>query len=148
MGTWIMTADRAGARIFERDGNELILVEQLFHDEGRLRDAELGSDEPGRSYDSARPGRHSLGKEQSPHEHDAADFARNLAHKLRDGRVHNRFTRLVIAAEPHFLGLLRAALDKTTGKLVVRTVPEHLQQLPAAKLVTHVLPLPNELIES
>jgi hypothetical protein len=30
MATWIMTADRAGARIFERDGLELTMVKQIF----------------------------------------------------------------------------------------------------------------------
>lgn len=141
MGTWIMTADRAGARIFERDGDVLTLVEEIVHEEGRLRDGQLGSDEPGRSFDSSRPGRHSMGKAQTPHEHVAVGFAKALATKLREGRVQHKFTRLVIAAEPHFLGLLRAALDEPTRKLVVRTVPEHLQQLTPAKLVSHVLPI-------
>ncbi len=142
MGTWIMTADRAGARIFERDGNELTMVEHIAHEEGRLRSSDLGSDQPGRSFDSSKPGRHSMSKSESPQEHLAVQFAKSLANKLRDGRVQHRYTRLVIAAEPGFLGLLRGALDNQTQRLVVREVPEHLQQLGPAQLVSRVLPLP------
>ena len=139
MPTWIMTADRAGARIFGRDGSELLLIEEINHEEGKLQDSALGSDAPGRSYDSAKPGRHALGQSESPHERIAADFARRLAHRLRDGRVHNQFNRLVIAAEPSFLGLLRGALDEQTRRLIIRTVPEHLQQMKPAELASHVL---------
>jgi len=137
--TWIMTADRAGARIFERLDSELTLVEEVSHEAGKLRDRDIGTSEPGRSYESAKPGRHALGKEDL-HDQVAATFASSLADRLREGRVQGKFTRLVIAAEPRFLGLLRGALDTDTSRLVVHEVPKHLQQLPPAEVAPYVLP--------
>lgn len=140
MATWIMTADRAGARIFERFDSELTQVEEFAHPEGRLRDAELGTSEPGRSYESAKPGRHALGKGEI-HDQMASVFAKRLAARLNEGRVQGKFTRLVIAAEPHFLGLLRGAMDTDTTRLVIKEVPKHLQQLSTAELAPYVLPV-------
>ena len=55
--TWILIAHRAGARIFENDGpgTGLKHVDAIAHPEGRLEDKALGSDKPGRSFDSHGP---------------------------------------------------------------------------------------------
>lgn len=139
MATWIVIADRAEARIFERFDRELTQVEELNNAAGKLRDAELGTSEPGRSFESAKPGRHALGK-GGLHEQVASTFAQRIADRLGEARVQGKFTRLVIAAEPHFLGLLRSALDTATSRLVIREVPKHLKQLSTAELAPYVLP--------
>ena len=57
-----------------------------------------------------------------PHEHLASTFAKHLADRLRMARASNRFHKLVIAAEPDFLGRLRAELDEPTKKLLAGEV--------------------------
>lgn len=118
--TWILIAHRAGARIFENDGpgTGLKPVETIAHPKGRLENKALGSDKPGRSFDSHGAGRHALGKEHDPAETVAQEFAHSLAARLDAGRTKHAYTKLVLVAEPRFLGMLRAALSPHTAALV------------------------------
>jgi protein required for attachment to host cells len=136
-----MTADRSGARIFERDGDKLSLLETITHEEGRLKDIDVKSDRPGRAFGSGGSnGGRAMATHAAPHEHIAQAFAHDLAEKLRQGRMHGQFTRLVIAAEPRFLGRIRDALDVETERLVVQSLPKDLQRMRPDELAPHVLP--------
>ncbi len=139
MATWILTADRAGARIFTRYEDNLSLFETIPHEEGRLKANEVNSDRPGRVFDSAGMGRHSMGQAVSAEESIARDFARSLAEKLHDGRVQGSFTRLVLIAEPRFLGLLREALDSDTSRMVVSSIAKNLQSKSPQEIAPYVL---------
>ncbi len=121
--TWILVAHGSGARLFENTGpgTGLKLVENIAHPEGRLKNTELNADRPGRAFDSFNR-RHGVSQE-----HDAADqvsrmFARHLCDMLDKARAQNRYAKLVLVAEPHLLGELRAALDKHTAALVSATL--------------------------
>jgi len=119
---WILVAHRSGAQIYEKRGKKLELLKEIAHAEGRLQDKDLGTDKPGRSFDRVGKGRHAMGREQQrAAEHEAMRFIRQLAGLLEDGRVHNRFSKLVLVAEPRFLGEMRAALTPETGALISTT---------------------------
>jgi len=126
--TWILVAHRSGARLFENKGpgRGLILVSDIPHPEGRLKNKDIDADRPGRSFDSLGQGRHALSSEQEPTAHLAEQFAKQLSTMLDDGRNQQRYTRLVLVAEPRFLGNLRAALSSTTAALVTATVGKDL----------------------
>lgn len=117
MTTWILVAQRSGARFFEHTapGEGLNLVKTILHDEGRARDREIDADRPGRSAD----GLHSMRSEETAHERVIADFARSLATMLQEARVEGRYRHLVLVAEPRLLGHLRDSLDAPTAALVV-----------------------------
>jgi len=126
--TWILVAHRGGARLFENSGpgKGLQLVEDIPHPEGRLKSGEINADKPGRAFDSIGNNRHSMSQE-----HEAADqvslmFAKHLCDKLEKARAANRFSKLVLVAEPRLLGELRAALDKPTTALVSATLDKDL----------------------
>lgn len=126
--TWILVAHRGGARLFENLGPDtgLKLVEDIPHPEGRLQNQEINADKPGRSFDSLGRGRHSMGKEIEPTEHVSQQFAKMLSEKLDLGRTQNRFSKLMLVAEPHFLGQLRDALPPHTAALVSATLDKDL----------------------
>lgn len=138
--TWILVAHRAGARLFENDGpgTGLKRVEEIQHPEGRLENKALGSDKPGRSFDSHSPGRHSLGKEHDEAETVAQAFAHKLAAHLDNARARNAFGKLVLVAEPRFLGQLRAALPPHTAALVSATVDKDLGRVADHDLPGHL----------
>jgi len=71
-------------------------------------------------------GRHAMSPKQEPTEHIAQQFALDLAELLNKGRVTHAYDKLVLMAEPKFLGILRAALDANTAALVVQTVNKEL----------------------
>ena len=91
-----------------------------------MHDRDLKTSAQGRSFSTGNDSRHALERREMPHEHEARDFARQLAETLRLARVAGRYDRLILAAEPKFLGLIREALDPATQKLVSREIPKHL----------------------
>ena len=139
---WILVAHEAGARIFDNHGpgKGIALVEQVEHPEGRARDGEIVSDRPGRSFrkNSGDPRRAAMSRSEGPHERAVADFARELAQRLNQGRVQNEYQRLVLVAPPRFLGLLRSSLDGPTASLVVGSLDKDLAFTKEDELVKHL----------
>lgn len=140
--TWILVAHDAGARIFDNHGpgKGISLVEEIEHPEGRARNAELDSDRPGRSFrkNSADPRRAAMSRSESPHERVVATFARDLANKLRQGRVANSYERLVLVAPPKLLGDLRSALDDPTSACIVGSLDKDLAASNEDAVVEHL----------
>lgn len=126
--TWILTANRSSASLFESDwpGKSMRRIQDIPHPQGRMQNRDIDTDKPGRSFDSFGQGRHSMSTKQEPTEHIAQQFALDLAELLNKGRLTHAYDKLVLMAEPKFLGILRAALDKNTASLVVQTVNKEL----------------------
>jgi len=131
---WIIVADSARARIFdaEKGLSDISEIAALIHTEGREQDRDLGSDRPGRSFDSVGGGRHAMSKHVSPHEHEADLFAKRVADHLKTALQSGEFRRLKLAAPPAFLGLLRKHLDDAVTKHLDETVSKNLvEQTPS-----------------
>lgn len=143
--TWVLIAHRGGARVFENrgPGKGLVLLQDIPHPEGKLKSRDLGTDEPGRSFDSHGV-HHSFEQEVGPAAHVAEVFARQIAGILEEGRVGRRYGRLVLVAEARFLGILRAALSREASALVTATVNKDLGYVEPRELPKHlqgILPL-------
>ena len=138
MSNWIIVAHRAGARILSHSRSGLQLVSDIEHDAGKLKDGEINADRPGRAYDRMGGGRHAMSSEETPHDHVAANFARELAEVLRTARNEHRFEQIVLVAEPRFLGMLRGALDKQTAALVHGTVGKDLAHVSLHEMQAHL----------
>ncbi|MDH5675974.1 MAG: host attachment protein [Myxococcales bacterium] len=137
--TWYVIANRAGARILEaRPDRPLRLVEVIEHESGRLKNRELDTDRAGSGYDSARAGVRAKTKSESAHEHNAADFARDLAGGLEAARNDRSFDYLVLVAEPHLLGLIRRALDVATASRVGFSINRDLTHVPLHALASQL----------
>jgi protein required for attachment to host cells len=138
--TWILVAHRGGARLFENKGpgKGLNLLHDIPHPEGRLKNKDIGADKPGRSIDSHGPGRHSLSSEQEPTAHITEQFAKQLSTMLDDGRHQQLYGKLVLVAEPRFLGSLRAALSTPTAALVMATVGKDLGSVELHNMPKHL----------
>jgi protein required for attachment to host cells len=138
--TWVVVAHRAGARILAHcgPGTGLARVAELVHPEGRMRDRDFDADRPGRAFDSHGQGRHAMSREEPPHEHAAAEFARDLARHVDRSRQQHRFDALVLVAEPGFLGILRGALTDATAALVRGSVAKDLAKVPDRDLGDHL----------
>jgi len=120
-------ADEARARLFEVQGPRGALVEQAdwVNPSERLREGQLGSDDPGRGRG---PGgiSHSFGDDEGFREHYAQRFAQEIADRLADARTRRRYKRLYLVAAPHFLGALRHALDAETRQQVAGSIDRDL----------------------
>ena len=140
--TWILVAHDAGARIFDNQGpgKGISLVEEVDHPEGRAKAGELDSDRPGRSFrkNSADPRRAAMSRSEGPRERVVASFARELAERLRQGRVSGAYERLVLVAPPRFLGLVRSSLDDPTAACVVGSLDKDLARSAEDVLISHL----------
>lgn len=138
--TWIVIAHRGGARVFESrgPGKGLEPVTTLDNPAGKLKNREIDSDKQGRAFDRHGAGRHAYTREQEPTEHVAEQFAKQVAGVLEDGRTAQRYDRLVLVAEPRFLGLLRAALSAQAATLVTATLDKDLGGVEERDLPKHL----------
>ena len=140
--TWILVAHDAGARVFESrgPGKGIDLVETIEHPEGRMRDRDIDSDRPGRSFrkDSGDPRRAAMSRREGPHDRAVSNFARALTDKLQQARMENQYERLVLVAPPRLLGLLRSSLDGPTAQLVVGSLDKDLASSKEAELIEHL----------
>ena len=124
--TWIVVAESSRARIFETHApkERLREIATLDHPEARMRELELISDQPGSRYATSGPSRQGVSDPASMKEEHALRFAREVAEKLEADRVSGRYERLILAAAPKFLGLLRDELATGTRALLVHEFPQ------------------------
>ena len=125
--TWIVVAQRAGAKIYARSTlrGALALQRAIERPEGRLRKQGLTADRPGRTDAHGSVHHSPLGSDWDPMETEAMNFARSLAATLDEGRS-GAYDDLVLVAEPHFLGLLAGTLSRATADRVTDTIHKDL----------------------
>jgi protein required for attachment to host cells len=110
---WILVANRADAKLLE-GAKELRVLRSIEHPEGRLKPGEINSDRSGLSFQRRGTGASSLDKAHDPTDQVADRFAHRLAGMLHDEGARNAFDRLVLIAEPRFLGKLRENMERST----------------------------------
>jgi protein required for attachment to host cells len=136
--TWIVIANRVGVRILEHRAARLTLVAQREHPQGEAKRGALETDRPGRGFEHGGPGRHALGRHETAHDHAGLELAHQLADELRIARNQQRFRRLVLVAEPRFLGMLRSALDDATQSVIGATLGKDLGHVETRNLEPHI----------
>lgn len=137
--TWIVLANGTLARVIANYGPGQGLEElesKTLHAEPPLEYA----DQPDQVYSRTGPGRAKI-ERRSPKKLAEAEFARLISDRLTEGFNKGEFNRLILAAGPHMLGLLRDRLDhrvqetviteigKDLTKVTVHDVPPHLEDI-------------------
>ncbi len=141
MKNWIMIADAARASIFVPHviGKELETVREFSHPQSRARNSDLLTDRSSQ-VQHARSAQFApaMTAPTEPKMLEAGEFARILAQELKHASDRHEFDRFALVAPPHFLGLLREALDdEVTGKLVA-SVPADLTRIERHQLWPHL----------
>ncbi len=124
---WVLVADSAKARIFSRNKkfSPLVELETLVHPESRLHRQDLVTDRPGLVHESRTPGESSNEEPTDPKVTEAQVFARDIAHRLREGRLNGDYSALVLVADPRFLGILRKCMDEDTRRAIDHEVAKN-----------------------
>ncbi len=146
---WIVVCNHTNARIFERTRPRRIRpgrsrpglerVDTLLHPQGRLHTGDLVSDRQGRVF-GREFRRHGLSSTVSPTEHDAEQFAIEIAHRLDHGRTQGDFGRLIVVASPEMLGLLREHLSGATRKTIVASLDKNVAGMGDRELAPYLSP--------
>jgi protein required for attachment to host cells len=142
-------ADAARARLFQYDGFgiPLKMLKEWQHAESRAKIQDLVTDRPGRvmqSHSAPHPGhgsRSGTEPEVSPKRLEHEHFARQLIDELDHGLGKNAYGRLILIANPEFLGLLRRAASSQVLKRTVASLDKDYTMLPIKELEQHLTPL-------
>jgi len=129
---WIVVADGGQAR-FITDVTGSLCLNAEFTADGRSS-AEIGSDRPGRTFDSSGQGRHAMEPPTDPHRHEKHTFATHIADELDRALQRKSFDTLVIVAPPQALGDLRHALSPAVSATITAEFNKDLTNKPLPAL--------------
>lgn len=108
---------------------EWTLEQEIHDDEGTLREQEMVTDRPGRTFDRAGQGRHAMEPGTRARDHEKRLFARRVAAHLNKAIADGEVRHLVLLSGPKFLGLLRSALADDARQAVVFEASKNLSAL-------------------
>jgi protein required for attachment to host cells len=132
--TWVVVADGARAFIVANRGPGTGLAPVLSKEHEVPLAHELGTDKPGRSFNSTHSGTRHAMETVDWHRYEEQKFAHEMAKLLDDARTRNAFQHLVLVAPPKTLGELRAKLDKHTQALIAGEIGKDLTRSPIEEL--------------
>jgi protein required for attachment to host cells len=119
-GDWVVICDGRKALILENQGDEKYpnLRKKELHEQNEAPARDLGTDRPGRVYESVGAGRSAV---EQPDLHEEAErvFIANLADHLHAAVAAHSERRLVIVAPPRALGRFRNACSPAVRKSIV-----------------------------
>lgn len=134
--TWIVTADEGRARIFSDTDRSQPLeeIESMVNTEARMRTEEKYTDKlagpraAGKSinHTGAATQGNLYEPPQTPEEHEAETFAKLICAYLLKAHDERRFHKIVLAAAPKFLGVLRAEMDPRLKPLLAQEINKDL----------------------
>jgi protein required for attachment to host cells len=140
--TWVLIADGARARILAQEKPFEALRPALEEEEitgSTAQSKEIGSDRPGRSFDSSGlGGRHAMAPPTDPQRYAKFAFARELVERLEEALHGGRFQHLVLVAAPKTLGDLRELLPAPVKAKVVAELDKDLTHVPVRDLPRHL----------
>lgn len=138
MSNWIVVADASKAIIYaqERPRAELEEVMDLVHPEATLKQQALTSDTPGSRADAGSPGGlHGMAERSAPRATEDRRFAKEIIARVRHALDTNQIRGFYLAAPPHFLGLLREALDDHLRKALHNDLDKNLTKAPHKEII-------------
>ena len=128
MSIWILSANSSKAIIYKLETlaalqNDDVLqeLECFTHNESREKDDALAADNLGR-FDHAAGGTGNFHEQSDPKQQEAIIFARDLCKILKQHHNNKAFDELVIAASPHFHGLLNQNLDPVMAESITHSI--------------------------
>ncbi|MFL6822706.1 MAG: host attachment protein [Xanthobacteraceae bacterium] len=138
-GDWVIVCDGKKALVLENIGDEkfLNLKTREVHEHPDPKTRELGTDAPGRAFNSVGPGRSAM-EPTDWHAQEEDRFLRKLADRLDAAVNAGEAKSLILVAPPRALGVLRqiyshnlrtalrAEIDKDLVKLPVHEIERHL----------------------
>lgn len=140
--TWVLIAGSSRGLLYSvpENGKRWTLVKEYSHPASRISEGGLTTDQPGRSQ-APNGARSALQSKTSPKEVEFEHFAHELAEVLHDGHGQQSYSRILLVAPPHFLGLLRKTINDTVSKLIVATVDKDYLHLTKKAMHQHLQPL-------
>lgn len=131
--TWILLADGSRARILVSDARLTLArpLRDLAHPQSRAKGIDLSAGDRGRTQGPEMdPRKSAMEPNTSPHQVELHRFAVEVVRALEQGRLAGAFERLIVAAPPQFLGLLRDGMTAPLRAMLLADLPKRLTDIP------------------
>ncbi len=139
--TWVVVADGQHATVYHNDGPNkgLQVVDGLGGHRDGPRSHDLITGSAGRSQGSAGAhGASAMTPRTDPHEQEEARFTEHLAGEINHAALEKQFDRLILAAPPRTLGILRKSLSSHATERVIAELDKDLTKSSHDDLAAHV----------
>lgn len=136
----IVIADGEHARFLvpQPHRREVHEVSALTSPHAGERSSALGTDRPGRSFESVGSTRHAIEPKHDAHEMAKAAFLRTVAEEINRAAVEGRFDHLLLVAPGRELPMLLEALSAQATAMVVGRLGKDLVKVPVHALPDHL----------
>ena len=134
-------ADGGQARFIQPGADEALHVWAALESPTLHQKAhDMGSDGPGRAFESATPTRHAMAPSSDPHERAEVAFADLVTERIRAEAAEGTFNEFVLVGPAPVLAEIQRRLDPRTQALVMGTVAKDLVNVPLDQLWPHLKP--------
>ncbi len=136
---WVTVCDGSKALLLRNDGDEVLINLQVFDTlkEHHLATHEIGSDRPGRVFESATTAR-SANQETDLHDQAESEFLAKLAERLDRLVQEQSVKHLVLVAPPRALGQLRTMLSPIVQAVIQAEIDKDLVNQPVYRIEKHL----------
>ena len=135
----VVVADGAHARFLHQDAAGVLrTVSRQDDPDAHQRTSDLGTDRPGRSFESANPAHHAIAPRHDLHRMAEDAFVRSVAAAVNAAGARGEFAALVLVAPDRRLGLLTEALDRATAAKLLGTLNKDLVKTPDPEMAAHL----------
>jgi protein required for attachment to host cells len=138
-GGWVVVCDGAKALVLENTGGRMrpnLQTREVF-DQPDAKSSELGTDKPGRSFNSVGSARSAV-EQVDWHEQEEQRFLKRLAEHLDRAVLAGETRSLIVAAPPRALGVLRGAFTAHVRQAVEAEVEKDLVKMPVEQIERHL----------
>ncbi len=136
---WIVIADGEHARFVQPDAdNVLRTLNSLDSTSAHLRSRDIGTDRPGRSFESSGGAHHGVGQRHDLHAMEKDRFVRLVGEQINAAARRDELDELLLIAPPRALSELREALDASAQAKLVGALEKDLVKTPDHELWPHV----------
>jgi len=138
--TWIVVADGQHATVYHHDGpgKGLEIIEGMGGTQEVPPSREIVSDAPGRMQGSGGTGATAMTARTDPHELEEKRFTESLAAEVSRAALEKQFDRLILAAPPRTLGILRKSLSSHATDRVIAELDKDLTKASRNDLAAHM----------
>jgi protein required for attachment to host cells len=134
-GDWVVVCDGRKALILENAGDQMFpnLRTKEVHEREDSKTSEIGTDAPGRSFNSADQTRSSV-EQTDWHEQEEERFLQALAGRLDAALGAGETKALIIVAPPRALGIIRGNYSPVLQKAVRQEVDKDYVRMPVYEI--------------
>jgi protein required for attachment to host cells len=134
-----LIADGGRARFVMPGADDALRTHQAIESASlHKKSHDLGTDQPGRAFESASVTRHAIAPRTDPHELEKLKFAQLVAERMTAAVADGDVGEYVVVAPSHILAEITGALDAATMARITGTLAKDLVNVPDHELLPHL----------